>query len=75
MPTNTELIAQARAQLAQMDLSEKCYAFLQKAFEVLEDKPMQSIEVVQTYRGAKFTVYFVDGDERTFEAARPNQPQ
>lgn len=65
---NHQHIAQAKAELAQLELSEKARVFLDKCFEVIGTTPIEYIEVERTYKGAKFTVHFVGGSYREFAA-------
>lgn len=66
--THAEHLAQARSELAQLELTEKNRAFLEKAFELLADESIEYIEVERTYKGAKLTVHLVGGTYREFVA-------
>lgn len=69
MTNEDPLVARTRARLLTMEqLSEKRRKFLLKALEVIEPKPITDIDVLQTERLVKVTVYFQDGDVRDFAA-------
>lgn len=69
--TDAELIAQARAQLTAMEMSEKSRVFLLQALDLTLPKPIHSIDISRTWSGVKFSVFYEDGDERQFEATPP----
>lgn len=66
--TNAQHIDQARSQLQAIELTDKNREFLEKALQVLQDKPIAGIHVATTRKGAMFTVRYEDGDQREYAA-------
>ena len=63
-----EVVQKAQQALAALTLSEKNRAFLERALQMLENKPIQQIEVYATAKGGMIVVFYDDGDRREFAA-------
>lgn len=65
-----ETVLQARSACLQLQLSARHRKFLEQAFELIEDKPINQIEVfpLEAKQGARVIVYYRDGDRQEFSA-------